>query len=128
ADIGPVGRVSTPTQDFGQFATALKTMIAAGSARPEVVAISLAGVIDAETRTAICANIPCLHGRPIENDLGDALGLPVIIANDADCFAIAEARIGAGRGHRIVFGAILGTGVGGGLVVDGRLVNADGGF
>jgi N-acetylglucosamine kinase len=56
------------------------------------------------------------------------LGLPVWIANDADCFALAEARAGAGRGHATVFGIILGTGVGGGLVFDGRLLTGPGGF
>lgn len=128
ADIGSVTRATTPARDFGEFVAVLKTMIAACAVRPQSIAISLAGVIDPDTRAAICANIPCLHGRRIEDDLCEALELPVVIANDADCFAIAEARVGAGRGHRIVFGAILGTGIGGGLVVDGRLVNANGGF
>jgi len=128
ADIGPVSRIPTPTADFDAFAAALKRMVAASSVRPDRIAISLAGVIDPDTRLANCANIPCIHGRRIEEDLGAALDVPVIIANDADCFTVAEARIGAGRGHRIVFGAILGTGVGGGLAVDGRLINAAGGF
>ena len=52
----------------------------------------------------------------------------MFVANDADCFALAEASEGAGRGHRIVFGAILGTGVGGGIVIDGRIVTGAGGF
>ncbi len=52
----------------------------------------------------------------------------MLIANDADCCALAEYGAGAGRGHRVVFGAILGTGVGGGLVVDGKLINSAGGF
>ena len=56
------------------------------------------------------------------------MGRAVRVANDADCFALAEAGAGAGRGHRIVFGAILGTGVGGGLVIEGRIVNGAGGF
>ena len=52
----------------------------------------------------------------------------MLVLNDADCFALAEARQGAGRGHRTVFGVILGTGVGGGLVIDGRLVTGAGGY
>ena len=52
----------------------------------------------------------------------------MLVTNDADCFALAEAAVGAGRGHRVVFGIILGTGVGGGVVVDGRLVEGAGGF
>lgn len=126
--IEPVRRQPTPTHDFDAFVDCLQQMIEAAGERPDYVAISIAGVLDPETRTAICANIPCIHGRRLEADLEREFGLPVVIANDADCFAIAEATIGAGKDHRIVFGAILGTGVGGGLVAGGKLVNADGGF
>lgn len=126
--IGPVTRVPTPTQDFDAFVEAMKTVISASGEAPERVAISIAGVMDPDSGTAICANIACLHGRRLRAELAEALGLPVTIANDADCFTFAEAVVGAGQGHRIVFGAILGTGVGGGLVADGRLVNAAGGF
>lgn len=127
-DIEVLPRVPTPTQDFEAFAAALRDIIAATGEMPERISISIAGVVEPDSQTVICANIPCIHGRLLKADLQAALGLPVLIANDADCFTVAEAGIGAGRGHRIVLGAILGTGVGGGLVVDGRLVNADGGF
>lgn len=126
--IEPVRRQPTPTHDFDAFVGCLRQMIEEAGNRPDYVAMSIAGVLDPETRTAICANIPCIHGRHLEADLERELRLPVVIANDADCFAVAEATIGAGKGHRIVFGAILGTGVGGGLVAGGKLVNADGGF
>ena len=78
--------------------------------------------------TIKAANIPCIDGLPLAALLTDRLGRPVIIGNDADCFALAEAVLGAGKSHRIVFGAILGTGVGGGLVIDGRLVTGRGGY
>lgn len=126
--IEPVRRMPTPTHDFGGFVASLKSVIANEGETPDCVAISIAGVIDPETHTAICANIPCVHGRGLEADLRRELGLPVIVANDADCFTMAEAVNGAGQGHRIVFGAILGTGVGGGLVANGQLVNTEGGF
>ena len=67
------------------------------------------------------SNTRCLAGRPFRRDLEKALGRPVLVENDANCFALAEAVLGAGRGRRTVFGAILGTGVGGGLVIDGRI-------
>ncbi len=67
------------------------------------------------------SNTTCLNGMPLADDLAARLGLPVRIENDANCFALAEAGAGAARGHRVVFGVILGTGVGGGLVLDGRL-------
>ncbi|MDZ7907544.1 MAG: ROK family protein [Gemmobacter sp.] len=92
------------------------------------MAISIAGCIDPGTGRMRIANIPCLDGRVLVADLEAALGLPVWIGNDADCFALAEAGSGAGQGHRTVFGVILGTGVGGGLVIDGRLVTGAGGF
>lgn len=126
--VGPVRRLPTPGNDFEAFAAALRSVIAENGTKPNCVAIAIAGVIDPDSRRAICANIPCVHGRTIEADLEKALGLPVVIANDADCFALAEAVAGAGRGHPIVFGTILGTGVGGGLVARGKLINASGGF
>jgi fructokinase len=67
------------------------------------------------------SNTTCLNGRPLHADLEARLGFPVVMENDANCFALAEARHGAARGARVVFGVILGTGVGGGIVVDGRL-------
>ncbi|PWE53511.1 N-acetylglucosamine kinase [Metarhizobium album] len=127
-DVRTLPRVPTPAQDFDAFVGVLARTLAEIGEKPHGIAISIAGVIDPETRAAKVANIPCIDGRLLAADLQAALGLPVLIANDADCLAVAEAGVGAGRGHRIVFGAILGTGVGGGLVVDGRLVNAEGGF
>lgn len=65
------------------------------------------------------SNTYCLRSRPLKADLEETLDTAIRMANDADCFAIAEARMGAASGHGTVFGAILGTGVGGGIVVDG---------
>ncbi|WP_018235284.1 ROK family protein [Ensifer sp. BR816] len=126
--IFPLPRRTTPLTDFRRFVEAMESVLDEAGGLPDRIAISITGVIDPETRRIKCANIPCIDGRELAAELEAALHLPVVIANDADCFALAEAGIGAGRGHRIVFGAILGTGVGGGLVVDGRLINADGGF
>jgi fructokinase len=69
------------------------------------------------------SNTTCLNGRPFREDLATALGRPVVFENDANCFALAETRNGAGRPHAggVVFGAILGTGVGGGIVVRGEV-------
>lgn len=127
-DISPLAPRPTPLDDFDGFVATLIGVIAASGIRPERIALSITGVIDPETGTATVANIPCIHGRTLRADLEAVLGTDVLIANDADCFALAEAGLGAGRGHAIVLGAILGSGVGGGLVVDGRLVNQNGGF
>jgi N-acetylglucosamine kinase len=127
-DIRPVPRQATPIHDFDAFVAVLKSVIALSDEQPECVALSIAGIIDPETGRAVVANVPCIHGRRLGQDLEAALGLPVLVANDADCFVLAEAGIGAGKGHRVVFGVILGTGVGGGLVIDGQLINREGGF
>lgn len=127
-DIRPVARVPTPARDYPAFVAALRDAIAAAPGRPERLTFSIAGVVDSETGIATVANIPCISGRPLQRELEAALNLPVDLANDADCFALAEATVGAGRGHDVVFGVILGTGVGGGVVVRGALINAAGGF
>lgn len=67
-------------------------------------------------------NTPCLNQRPLKEDLEKALSVEVIIQNDANCFALAEATLGVARGKKIVMGLILGTGVGGGLVIDGHTI------
>ena len=67
------------------------------------------------------SNTTCLNGQPLLRDLEDRLGLAVRLENDANCFALAESVAGAGRGQTLVFGVILGTGVGGGIVYDGRV-------
>ncbi len=75
-------------------------------------------------RTGLLKNAPntaCLIGRPFAADLRVRLGRGFAIENDANCFALAEALHGAGRGKRVVFGVILGTGCGGGIVIDGRV-------
>lgn len=122
--VAVLGEAATPLADFADFVAVLTGFV--GAARG--VAISIAGVTDPDTGRMKIANIPCLDGRRAAADLAGALRLPVWIGNDADCFALAEAGLGAGRGHRNVFGVILGTGVGGGLVIDGRIVTGAGGF
>ncbi len=79
------------------------------------------GAVSPATGLVKNANSTALNGHRVVADLAQALAREVRVANDADCFALSEASDGAGAGRRVVFGVILGTGVGGGLVVDGRL-------
>lgn len=83
------------------------------------------GMPGAVTRAGVVknSNTVCLNGRPFREDLSARLGVPIAFENDANCFALAEARLGAARVHAdgLVFGAILGTGVGGGLVFGGKI-------
>jgi fructokinase len=67
------------------------------------------------------SNTQCLNGKPIHRDLEKRLGHAVAVVNDANCFALAEALQGAGRGYHTVFGVIMGTGCGGGIVIDGTV-------
>lgn len=127
-EIAETGSLPTPLDDFNAFAGAISTLITRAIHPVKGVAISTTGVVDPATGRLTCANIPCIHGRTLAADLLKALRLPVFIANDADCFALAEALEGAGRGHRNVFGIILGSGVGGGLVIDGRIITGPGGY
>jgi N-acetylglucosamine kinase len=129
AEFTSLGRVATPLDDWREFVAAIRRMLGTADAPAgSPLAIAITGVIDPASGVIKCANIPAIDGRPLAADLGRELNCPVLIGNDADLFALAEANAGAGRGHRIVFGAILGTGVGGGLVIDGRLVTGAGGY
>ena len=88
----------------------------------EAVGIGTPGSVSARDGTMKNCNTTCLNGRRLPEDLTRRLGLPLRIENDANCFALAEAVAGAGRGAALVFGVILGTGVGGGIVHRGELL------
>lgn len=87
------------------------------------VGIGIPGTVSPATRLIKNANSTWLIGKPFDKDLEAALKRPVHLANDADCFALSEAVDGAGAGQASVFGVILGTGVGGGIVIDGKPVS-----
>lgn len=86
------------------------------------IGIGIPGVISAQTGLVKNANSTWLIGHPLDKDVATALGRPVRLANDANCFALSEAVDGSGAGKDVVFGIILGTGVGGGLVVRRQIV------
>ncbi|WP_150525870.1 ROK family protein [Roseibium sediminis] len=119
-----IGRVPTPKDSWDDFVSAVRS--ASPGSGP--ISISLAGAFDSITGIADVANIPCLHGRRVEADLSRDIGRTVRVTNDADCFALAEARLGTGIGKPVVFAIILGTGVGGGLVINDHLVPGFGGI
>ncbi|MEJ2178790.1 MAG: ROK family protein [Gammaproteobacteria bacterium] len=93
---------------------------------PDEIGFGTPGSIDPESGLLRGSNSQHLTGQPIKQDLEDMLDLPVVVQNDANCFALAESRIGVlkslDKPKSVVFGVILGTGVGGGLVVEGRLL------
>lgn len=118
-------RVPTPQQRYDETLDAIADLVrqadAAIGARP-TIGIGTPGAISTATGRIKNANSTCLNGRALREDLEAKLGRPVRIANDANCFALSEAVDGAAAGGSVVFGVILGTGVGGGIVVDGRII------
>lgn len=120
-------RVATPQGDYAATVSAvaaLVTRIERLTGRGGLpVGIGHPGAISPATGRIKNANSTCLNGQPLREDLQIALGREVRMANDADCLALSEAVDGAAAGARQVFAAILGTGVGGGIVVEGRLLS-----
>ena len=88
---------------------------------PHTLGVGTPGALSAKTGLLKNSNTECLNGQPLHQLLEAALHHPLRIENDANCFALAEALHGAGRGHSLVFGVIMGTGCGGGIVLDGYL-------
>ncbi len=85
------------------------------------IGIGTPGSLSARDGTLKNSNTLCLNGKPLGADLEERVGMPLYVENDANCFALAEAQLGAARDGDIVFGVILGTGVGGGIVVNQRI-------
>ncbi|HEX4331610.1 MAG TPA: ROK family protein [Usitatibacter sp.] len=116
-------RIATPAGDYEATVEAVGALVAAiesgvgGGAR---VGVATPGARSLATGLMKNCNSTCLNGRPLKEDLERRLAREVRMANDANCFALSEAVDGAGHGARVVFGVILGTGVGGGVVVERR--------
>jgi fructokinase len=129
--LGPHGetlarrRVPTPAHDYEAILRAIAGLV--DSIETELgeratVGVGTPGVISPRTGLVKNSNTTGLNGKPLDVDLANLLSRPVRIENDANCFTLSEAVDGAGAGARVVFGVILGTGVGGGLTVDGKVL------
>jgi len=133
-DIAQAGRalwrVRVPTESqsgydhvLGQTGKLIEELEAAsGLPRPDAIGFGTPGTVEPATGTMKNCNTVCLNGRPLSADLSATLGVTVKIANDANCLALAEATLGAARGKSVVVALILGTGVGSGIVVHGRVL------
>ncbi len=118
-------RVPTPQGDYRATVAAVAGLVADVEATLRVkgkVGVGIPGALSRVTGRVKNSNSVCLIGQPLKQDLEAALEREVRLANDANCFALSEAVDGAARGARVVFGVILGTGVGGGIVVDGKVL------
>jgi fructokinase len=134
-------RVATPQGDYAGTVRAIAGLVAHAAQKvmrsgihPDdggdtaSVGVGIPGTESAATGLIKNANSTCLIGQPLRRDLEAAIGRPVRLANDANCFALSEARDGAGAGAQVVFGVILGTGVGGGIAVGGRVLGGANGI
>ena len=130
--LGPDGarlaehRRSAPREDYAATLAAVVEVVALLQARVGAeasIGIGIPGSLSPRTHVVQNANSTWLNGRPFASDLQDRLTRPVRLANDANCFALSEATDGAGAGSSPVFGVILGTGCGGGLILDQRLID-----
>jgi predicted NBD/HSP70 family sugar kinase len=113
-------RVLTPRGDYAATLDAVVALVK--EIGPGTVGVGIPGALSRVTGLVKNANSTWLIGRPLKQDLERALGREVRLDNDANCFALSEAIDGAGQGARVVFGVILGTGVGAGIVVDRQVL------
>jgi fructokinase len=117
-------RIPTPPGGYPPTIQAIAQLVRETEARLGITAsvgIGIPGVISPATGLVKNANSTTLNGHPFDRDVSHLLGRTVRVENDANCFALSEAADGAGAGYRLVFGVILGTGIGGGIAVDGRV-------
>ena len=118
-------RVATPRHDYGATLEAMAGLVRdleADTGRRATVGVGMPGALSPASGLVKNANSTWLIGQPLDRDLSGLLGRPVRFANDANCFALSEAVDGAAAGARVVFGVIVGTGTGGGVVVDRRVL------
>ncbi|MCW5912143.1 MAG: ROK family protein [Cyclobacteriaceae bacterium] len=112
---------------LGQVKKVVDMMEASMGYKPSKIGMGTPGTLDPQTGLMKNSNSTALNGKPLKQDIEKMLGIEVSMANDANCFALAEANMGAAHEKypdaRVVFGVIMGTGVGGGVVVDGKVIN-----
>ncbi|MEX3011001.1 ROK family protein [Hoeflea sp. TYP-13] len=134
-DLEEIASAPTPSHYEAFLARTVETLLTGGLRPGDRLGISIAGSIDADNGSVHAAQLPFLAGVSFAGDLGTALAEllaepmhdGIVVENDADCFAMAEAHFGAGRGFDNVFAVILGTGVGGAQVYRGQLLRGFGG-
>jgi len=122
-------RVPTPSQtsdDYNNIIDTVSGLIADTTnhipkSTEYTIGIGIPGIIDRKTHLVQNANTTSMIDRPFQKDLENRIGREIGIDNDVNCFTLAESLKGAGKGHKVVFGIIIGTGCGGGICIDGRI-------
>jgi hypothetical protein len=118
-------RVPTPAGDYTRILNAVADLVATAEkklSQQGTVGVAAPGSISTRSGLIKNSNSTILNGKPLDRDLSNRLGRPIRLENDANCFALSEAVDGAGANADLVFGVILGTGVGGGLVIGRKLI------
>ena len=122
-------RIDTPTRNYDEVIEAICSMTEdLQGACKMPVGIGTPGVLDAQTSLMKNSNSLCINGKPFKRDVEGKLGYRVKVENDANCFILSEALLGAGKNAECVFGVVLGTGCGGGLVIGKKLINGPNGI
>lgn len=119
-------RYPTPKENYQAFFHGVMDVIAqvrAALSQPLSIGLGIPGTVDSRTGLVKNSNILVLNQHPFSEELKAALAQPVAVTNDANCFTLSEAIDGSGKGHDVVFGAILGTGCGGGISIHQRVVS-----
>jgi fructokinase len=118
-------RVPAPRGDYDATILAIRDFVTAIQqeiGRKGTIGIGIPGAVSAHSGLVKNANSTWLIGKPLVRDLERAIGAPVRVSNDANCFVLSEATDGAAKAARCVFGVIIGTGTGGGIVIDGHVI------
>ncbi len=133
SDMEVITRRRIPTEAFNgyehilsQIKKLVDTVIGEVGERPSSIGFATPGVLEPESQVMKNCNTTCMNGKPMQHDIETILGIPVKLANDANCFALAETLMGAGKKYpkaEVVFGVIMGTGVGGGLIVNNKIIS-----
>ncbi|MHA7648102.1 ROK family protein [Nitrosopumilus sp. S4] len=116
-------RAPTPKDDYQEIIKTISTLVSDVTKNISDFSIGICtpGAISKKTGLIKNSNTQCLIGKPIKEDLENILGKKISMENDANCFTIAESKMGSAKGYSLVFGVIMGTGVGGGIVYNGNL-------
>ncbi len=116
-------RLPTPYNDYKEIVNCIIGLVNELKIKTTDVTIGICtpGTISKHSGLIKNSNTQCLIGKPLKKDLEKALGQNISMENDANCFAMAESKMGAGKNFEIVFGVIMGTGVGGGIVINGKV-------
>lgn len=116
-------RVPTPQDNYQKIIDEISLLVKNLSSQSDdyTIGICSPGAISKKTGLIKNSNTQCLIGKPLKEDLEQKIGKKIFLENDANCFAISEATMGAAKNHSVVFGVIMGTGVGGGIVIDEKI-------